>query len=172
MTPNLDLPDVLLPGLPAGASRDRLFRRREELRAQGKVLVFTNGCFDLLHPGHVDLLSRARAAGDALILGLNSDVSVRSLGKGRDRPVNPFPVRAFVLAHLACVDFVVGFDEENPENLIHAIEPDVLVKGGDWSVEKIVGADFVRARGGKVLSLPLLGGFSTTALLERIRACQ
>jgi rfaE bifunctional protein nucleotidyltransferase chain/domain len=146
-----------------------LFRRRERLRAEGKLLVFTNGCFDLLHPGHVDLLSRARAEGDALFLGLNSDRSVRALGKSPSRPINPFPVRAYVLAHLASVDFVIGFDEDDPLELIRLLEPDVLVKGGDWDVGKIVGGDFVRTRGGKVLSLPLLEGFSTTALIEAVR---
>lgn len=136
---------------------------------RGKRIVFTNGCYDILHPGHVDLLARARAQGDVLVLGLNSDASVRSLGKGTDRPVNPFPVRAFVLAHLASVDFVVEFNESTPYELIRAVRPQVLVKGGDWSVDNIVGRDIVEADGGTVFSLPLLGGFSTTALLERIR---
>lgn len=169
MPVRLDSPKIIPPGLPEGRARALLFSRRERLRAEGKLLVFTNGCFDLLHPGHVDLLSRARAEGDALFLGLNSDRSVRALGKGANRPVNPFPARAYVLAHLASVDFVVGFDEDDPSELIRLLEPDVLVKGGDWDVEKIVGGDFVRARGGKVLSLPLLEGFSTTALIEAIR---
>ncbi|MFV0349123.1 MAG: D-glycero-beta-D-manno-heptose 1-phosphate adenylyltransferase, partial [Halodesulfovibrio sp.] len=102
-------------------------------------------------------------------LGLNSDASVRSLGKGDDRPVNPFPVRAYVLAHLASVDFVAEFDEPTPYELIKAVRPQVLVKGGDWSVDRIVGRDIVEADGGTVLSLPLLGGFSTTALLDKIR---
>lgn len=134
-----------------------------------KRIVFTNGCYDILHPGHVDLLARARAQGDILILGLNSDASVRSLGKGSDRPVNPFSVRAYVLAHLASVDFVTEFEEPTPFELIKAIRPNVLVKGGDWSVDNIVGRDIVEADGGTVLSLSLLEGFSTTALLEKIR---
>jgi rfaE bifunctional protein nucleotidyltransferase chain/domain len=132
-------------------------------------LVFTNGCFDILHPGHVDLLERARDLGDALVVGLNSDESVRRLGKGSERPLNPLADRAAVLAALACVDFVVPFAEATPLELITAVQPDVLVKGGDWPVERIVGADMVRARGGEVLSLPLLPGYSTTALVERIR---
>ncbi|MDR1946129.1 MAG: adenylyltransferase/cytidyltransferase family protein [Desulfovibrio sp.] len=164
-----DLPSVIAPGGLAGNAGERLFRRLADLRARSGRLVFTNGCFDLLHPGHVDLLARARAEGDFLILGLNSDLSVRSLNKGADRPINPFPVRAFVLAHLASVDFVVGFDEPDPLNLIVALEPDVLVKGGDWPRERIAGRDPVEARGGRVLSLPLLENFSTTELLARIR---
>jgi rfaE bifunctional protein nucleotidyltransferase chain/domain len=166
----LDLPTVVPPGGLEGAAGRELFRRLAELRARGGRLVFTNGCFDLLHPGHVDLLARARAEGDFLILGLNSDASVRALEKGADRPLNPFPVRAFILAHLASVDFVAGFDEPDPLDLILALEPDVLVKGGDWPEGRIVGCENVKARGGRVLSLPLLENFSTTALIARIRA--
>ncbi len=140
------------------------------LRAEGRTVVFTNGCYDILHPGHVDLLERCKAQGDILVLGLNSDESVRRQGKGDDRPVNPYPVRAFVLAHLASVDFVVRFDEDTPAELIEAIQPDVLVKGGDWPIERIVGRETVQRRGGTVLSLPLLSGYSTTALIEKIRA--
>ena len=132
------------------------------LRAAGKKIVFTNGCYDIIHPGHVDLLERARALGDVLVLGLNSDDSVRR------RPVNPYPARAFVLAHLASVDAVTGFDEDTPEALIRAILPDVLVKGGDWTPDRIVGRDIVEARGGRVVSLPLLPGYSTTAIVNRL----
>ncbi len=107
--------------------------------------------------------------GDILVLGLNSDASVRRLGKGADRPVNPLAVRAFMAAHLADVDVVTEFDEDTPLELIRLVQPDVLVKGGDWPVERIVGREIVQARGGRVVSLPLLEGFSTTALLERIR---
>lgn len=135
----------------------------------GRKVVFTNGCFDLLHPGHVDLLSRARALGDILVLGLNSDASVRGL-KGPTRPVVPFEDRALVLAGLASVDFVTMFDEPTPLALIEAVLPDVLVKGGDWPVESIVGREAVEAAGGTVLSLPLLPGFSTTVLIERIKS--
>ena len=140
------------------------------LRAQGKRIVFTNGCFDLLHPGHVDLLERAKALGDILILGLNTDNSVRRQNKGADRPINPYPVRAYMLAHLASVDFVTSFDEDTPARLIEAIQPDILVKGGDWAIETIVGRECVQARGGHVVSLPLIPGYSTTALIAHIRS--
>ncbi len=140
------------------------------LRAEGKRIVFTNGCYDIVHPGHADLLARARAQGDVLILGLNSDASVQRQGKGPDRPINAYPIRAFVLAHLASVDFVVAFDEDTPYELIKAVQPDVLIKGGDWSIDNIVGRDIVEASVGKVLSLPLLEGFSTTGLIRHIRS--
>lgn len=146
-----------------------LLEKLDALRKAGRRIVFTNGCYDILHPGHVDLLARARALGDVLVLGLNSDASVRRQGKGDDRPVNPYPVRAFVLAHLASVDFVVPFDEDTPAKLIEAVRPDVLVKGGDWPVERIVGRESVQAAGGEVVSLPLIEGYSTTALIEKIR---
>jgi len=136
-------------------------------------LVFTNGCFDILHPGHVDLLARARALGDGLILGLNSDASVRRIKgnvAGPRRPVNRQEERAFVLAGLESVDFVVIFDEDTPLSLIQAVEPRVLVKGGDWPLDKIVGRDAVEAAGGTVVSLPLLPGYSTTGLIERLLA--
>jgi rfaE bifunctional protein nucleotidyltransferase chain/domain len=139
------------------------------LRAEPKRLVFTNGCFDILHPGHVDLLARARALGDVLVLGLNSDASVRRQNKGPDRPINPFASRAFVLAHLASVDYVVEFEEDTPLDLITTLQPQVLVKGGDWTPETIVGRDVVEASGGQVLSLPLLVGYSTTGLVAKIR---
>ncbi|NCD24656.1 MAG: D-glycero-beta-D-manno-heptose 1-phosphate adenylyltransferase [Deltaproteobacteria bacterium] len=131
------------------------------------TVVFTNGCFDILHPGHVDYLARARALGSRLVVGLNSDASVTRL-KGPGRPVNDQASRALVLAALECVDHVVVFDEDTPLELIRKVRPDVLVKGGDWSVDKIVGRDLVEARGGRVLSLPLLPGHSTTAIIERI----
>ncbi len=134
-------------------------------------LVFTNGCYDILHPGHVDLLRRARALGDGLMLGLNSDASVRRIKgdvPGPARPLNSQDERAYVLAALECVDFVVIFDEDTPLELIRAVRPQVLVKGGDWPVERIVGRDVVEADGGTVLSLPLLPGYSTTGLIERI----
>lgn len=155
---------------PAILDRCQLPSVLAALRESGKRIVFTNGCFDILHPGHVDLLERARAEGDVLILGLNSDASVRRLGKGRDRPVNPFPVRAFVLAHLSAVDFVTVFEEDTPLELIRLVRPQVLVKGGDWLPEHIVGADIVKEAGGRVLSLPLVGDYSTTALIRTIRS--
>ena len=148
---------------------DMLLQTLAPLRAAGKKIVFTNGCFDIVHPGHVDLLERAKAEGDVLVLGLNSDASVRRQGKGEDRPFNTYEARAFVLAHLRSVDFVVDFDDDTPLALITAIQPDVLVKGGDWPVQEIVGNDVVFAIGGRVLSLPLVEGFSTTGLASRIR---
>lgn len=154
---------------PKIVARDALAARIAVLRAAGARIVFTNGCYDLLHPGHADLLARARRLGDALVLGLNSDASVRRLGKGADRPVNPLAVRAFMAAHLTDVDVVTDFDEDTPLELVRLVQPDVLVKGGDWPVERIVGREIVQARGGRVVSLPLLEGFSTTALLEHIR---
>jgi D-glycero-beta-D-manno-heptose 1-phosphate adenylyltransferase len=132
-------------------------------------LVFTNGCFDLLHSGHVDLLERARALGSRLVVGLNSDRSVRQL-KGSTRPMVNQTERRRMLLALRCVDEVVLFDDATPVRLIETLSPDVLVKGGDWPVSKIVGADLVLARGGQVVSLPLLPGYSTTQVVERIVA--
>ncbi len=133
-------------------------------------VVFTNGVFDLLHPGHVDLLESACREGVALVVGLNTDASARRLAKGPLRPVVPEAARARVLAALAAVDCVVLFDEDTPLDLIRALEPDVLVKGADYARPDIVGGDFVEARGGRVVRVPLLTGFSTTALVERLRA--
>ncbi len=143
----------------------------ESLRAKNTALrvVFTNGCYDILHPGHVDLLVRAKTYGDVLVLALNTDNSVRKLDKGSDRPINTLEVRAFMAANLACVDYVTSFDEDTPFNIIQLIKPDFLIKGGDWPVNQIVGNDIVSAYGGQVLSLPLLGEYSTTKFLERIR---
>ncbi len=138
--------------------------------AQCGPIVFTNGVFDLLHPGHVTLLETARALGNALIVGLNTDASVRRLGKGSDRPVNGEDARARVLAALAAVDVVVLFDEDTPQDLITELTPDVLVKGADYPREHIAGADFVESRGGRVVRVPILPGQSTTQLLERVRA--
>ncbi|GAU08789.1 D-glycero-beta-D-manno-heptose 1-phosphate adenylyltransferase [Desulfoplanes formicivorans] len=135
----------------------------------GKRLVFTNGCFDLLHLGHVDYLTRARQLGDLLVVGVNSDASVRRL-KGEKRPVNQEHDRAGVLGALACVDHVIIFEEDTPYRLIQLVQPDILVKGGDWPVDRIVGRDIVEAKGGKVLSLPVLDGYSTTGTIERICA--
>jgi rfaE bifunctional protein nucleotidyltransferase chain/domain len=139
------------------------------LRAEGKRVVFTNGVFDLLHPGHVRLLQHARRLGDALIVGINSDRSVAA-NKGPDRPVVPEGERAEVLAALACVDWVVVFDEPTPHALIARLQPDVLVKGADWAEDAIVGRDLVEARGGRVVLVPVERGYSTTAIVERIRA--
>ena len=133
-------------------------------------IVFTNGAFDLLHPGHVELLEAARREGAALIVGLNSDASVRRLGKGADRPVTPEAARARVLAGLAAVDCAVLFDEDTPLELITRLQPDVLVKGADYSRDAIVGADLVESRGGRVVRVPLVHGFSTSSIVERLRA--
>lgn len=132
------------------------------------TLVFTNGCFDLLHQGHVEFLAAARALGDELVVGLNSDTSIRGI-KGAGRPLVGQASRAAVLGALRAVDRVIIFDEPTPARLIETLKPDVLVKGGDWAPDQIVGADFVLARGGRVASLPLLSGHSTTSLVERIR---
>jgi D-beta-D-heptose 7-phosphate kinase/D-beta-D-heptose 1-phosphate adenosyltransferase len=137
--------------------------------ARGGV-VFTNGVFDILHPGHVTLLETARALGDALVVGINTDASVRRLAKGPERPINAEAARARVLAALAAVDAVVPFDEDTPAELIRALSPDVLVKGADYPRERIVGADFVEARGGRVVRVPLVPDTSTTRIVERLRA--
>ncbi len=137
-------------------------------RQRGTV-VFTNGVFDLLHPGHVDLLRSARAEGDALVVGVNSDASVRRLAKGADRPVRGESDRAYVLSALAAVDAVVIFDEDTPLELVRALNPDVIVKGGDYTESTVVGAPEVRARGGRVVIVPLTPGQSTTQIIERLR---
>lgn len=134
-----------------------------------RPLVFTNGVFDILHRGHVTYLARARALGASLLLAVNSDKSVRTLGKGDDRPLNPLEDRLAVVAALECVDAVTWFDEDTPERLIAACRPQVLAKGGDWPVERIVGAGGVIARGGKVVSIPFEHERSTSALVQRIR---
>jgi rfaE bifunctional protein nucleotidyltransferase chain/domain len=141
--------------------------RRWRDRQRGRV-AFTNGVFDLLHPGHVDVLTAARRAGDALVVGLNADASVRRL-KGPERPVRDELERAYVLAALAAVDVVVLFDQDTPLELIRLLEPDVLVKGGDYTESTIVGAPEVRARGGDVLVVPLTPGHSTTSTIARLR---
>lgn len=148
-------------------SRDQVLHRFGRPRCG--TVVFTNGVFDLLHRGHVEYLFAARALGDALVVGLNTDESVRRLGKGADRPINRQEDRALVLAGLACVDAVTFFGDDTPRDLVAALLPDVLVKGGDYTVETIVGAEEVRAAGGRVEVIPLVPGRSTTAILERAR---
>ncbi|MDF1554788.1 MAG: D-glycero-beta-D-manno-heptose 1-phosphate adenylyltransferase [Deferrisomatales bacterium] len=138
-----------------------------ERRSRGERLVFTNGCFDILHPGHVCYLQQARRLGEMLLVGLNSDASVRRL-KGPERPVVCECDRATVLAALESVDYVVLFEEDTPLSLIRSVLPDVLVKGGDWAPEQIVGREVVEACGGKVLSIPFVAGHSTTGVIERI----
>jgi len=137
-------------------------------KRNGRKIVFTNGCFDLLHPGHIRSLEQARALGDALIVGLNSDSSVREL-KGPGRPVLPENERAEILAALECVDAVVIFNEATPREIITKLLPDVLVKGGDWPGDKIIGREEVEAAGGRVVSVPVVPGYSTSAILEKIR---
>ena len=150
--------------------RDDAVALVQSLRQQGRVVVFTNGVFDILHPGHARYLTDARACGDALIVGINSDRSARSLEKGPDRPVHPELERAEVVAALRAVDAVVIFDEETPLSIASALQPDVLVKGADWVADAIVGSDVVEARGGRVVRIPLAQGYSTSSILARLRA--
>lgn len=148
------------------AALDRFVR---EARAAGRRIVFTNGVFDILHPGHLRYLQAARGHGDLLIVGLNSDASVRR-NKGPSRPVNPEGERAEVLAALGCVDAVSIFDADTPADIIRRVQPDILVKGADWPADQIVGRDTVEARGGRVILEPVEQGYSTTALIERARS--
>lgn len=138
--------------------------------AQRGPVVFTNGVFDLLHPGHLDVLLGARAEGEHLVVGVNSDASVRRLGKGPERPVRSERERALVLAALECVDAVVVFDEDTPAALVAAVQPDVIVKGGDYRPDQVVGGDVVRARGGRIVIIPLTAGHSTTATIAKLRS--
>ena len=144
----------------------------ERLLTLPRPLVFTNGCFDILHRGHVSYLAQARAMGAALVLALNTDASVKRQGKGDDRPINTLANRVAVVAALASVDVVTWFDEDTPANLIALVQPDVLIKGGDWAIENIVGAAETLARGGKVYSIPFLHQTSTTQTLAKIRATE
>ncbi len=141
----------------------------DRLRQVARPLVFTNGVFDILHPGHVDYLSRARALGGALLIGLNSDSSARQLGKGDDRPINPEHDRAYMLAALEAVTLVTFFAERTPVALLKEVRPDVYVKGGDYDIDLLEEADFVRSYGGSAEAIPFSAGYSTTALLDRIR---
>ena len=155
-------------GTPRLLSRDAAAALVASLRADSKRIVFTNGVFDLLHPGHVRYLRAARELGDVLIVGLNGDASVRK-NKGPARPITPEQERAEVLAALTFVDAVVIFDEDTPADIIRAIQPDLLVKGADWPADQIVGRDTVEARGGRVVLVPVEAGYSTTGILERVR---
>jgi rfaE bifunctional protein nucleotidyltransferase chain/domain len=150
------------------SSVSSLVRKLARRRHGGKI-VFTNGCFDILHVGHVDYLQKAKKLGDTLVVGLNSDASVRRL-KGKGRPVNKQADRARVLSGLSCVDHVVIFNEDTPYELIKALRPDTLVKGGDWKTRDIVGSDLVRSFGGKVARIAFVKGYSTTALIKKIGA--
>jgi D-beta-D-heptose 7-phosphate kinase/D-beta-D-heptose 1-phosphate adenosyltransferase len=149
-------------------SHEELLRVRARLRAEGRGLVFTNGCFDILHVGHVRYLAEARRLGDALLVAINSDRSVRAL-KGPNRPVMSEAERAEILAALSSVDFVTVFDEESPRTLIAEVLPDVLVKGGDYRLDEIHGREEVERAGGRVLSLPFVEGASTTGIIDRIK---
>lgn len=139
-----------------------------DARQVGQTVVFTNGCFDLLHRGHVHLLREAKAAGDILIVGINSDRSVQSI-KGPARPILPETDRVELIAAMEMVDYVILFDEADPYNVISALKPQVLAKGGDWSADEMIGADVVEREGGQVIVIPYLEGFSTTKIIERMR---
>ena len=149
--------------------RETLKEKVQALKRAGKSIVFTNGCFDFLHVGHVRYLKAAKAQGDVLVVGLNSDGSVRKI-KGPRRPVVPEDERAEILASLACVDFVTLFDEPDPAMLIRFLMPDVLVKGADWAENAIVGRDIVESAGGRVIRIPLTEGVSTSGMIEKILA--
>jgi rfaE bifunctional protein nucleotidyltransferase chain/domain len=144
----------------------------ERARKDGKTIVFTNGVFDVLHPGHTRYLRDARALGDVLIVGVNSDRSVRALNKAPDRPINSEAERCEILAALASVDAVVVFDEDTPHEIVTALQPDVLVKGADWPADQIVGRDIVEARGGRVVRVEVQPGHSSTKLIERMRGVE
>ena len=156
---------------PRVSSADEVSAFAERVRARGGTVVFTNGVFDLLHPGHVRYLRDARALGDALIVAVNSDRSVRA-NKGPSRPINPEVERAELLLALECVDAAVIFDEETPHEIVSRIQPDILVKGADWGPDNIVGRDIVEARGGRVVRVELEPGHSTTDLIHRVRMGQ
>ena len=159
-----------LSGMPSEKikSVDDLMSLLRVARACGKRIVLANGCFDLIHTGHTRYLAAARALGDILVVAMNSDSSVRTI-KGEKRPINAQDERAEVLAALESVDFVTLFDEPDPYKVIAALQPDVLVKGGDWPIDKIIGRDVVEARGGKVVTIPFVEGASTTGIIERIQ---
>ena len=149
-------------------SQNQALKELKTWREKNKKIVFTNGCFDIIHPGHIDYLSQARDLGDILVLGLNTDQSVRLLNKGSNRPINDERTRANVLAGLASVDLIVFFDEETPYNLIKLLQPNVLVKGKDYEVEKIIGFDILKENGGEVITIPFLDGYSTSSLIKKI----
>jgi D-beta-D-heptose 7-phosphate kinase/D-beta-D-heptose 1-phosphate adenosyltransferase len=148
-------------------SLKKIVKIRKELKKEGKKVVFTNGCFDILHKGHVYLLKRAKKLGDILIVGLNSDSSVKRI-KGEKRPIFSVRDRAFVLSSIDVVDYIVIFNEDTPLKVIKAIEPDVLVKGADWDKKSIVGREIVESLGGRVVRIPVLKGFSTTSVIEKL----
>jgi D-glycero-beta-D-manno-heptose 1-phosphate adenylyltransferase len=153
-------------GLAKVVSLEQFIERVAELKRSGKRVVFTNGCFDLLHPGHIRYLREARTLGDALVVAINSDRSVRTL-KGRSRPILPETERAEVMAALRCIDLVAIFDDLTPRDLLARMLPHVLVKGGDWGPTSIVGRDEVEAAGGEVVSIPVVPGFSTSEIVRK-----
>ncbi|MCD6132761.1 MAG: D-glycero-beta-D-manno-heptose 1-phosphate adenylyltransferase [Deltaproteobacteria bacterium] len=147
--------------------RQRLPSLIQKLKTEGKKIVFTNGCFDIIHAGHVYCLKKTKELGDILIVGINSDQSIKKIKK--NRPINKLSDRMIVLDSIKYVDYVVSFDEETPENLIKMIKPDILTKGGDWDKKYIVGADFVESYGGKIVIIPYIKGRSTTNIIKKIR---
>lgn len=149
-------------------TRARLKKIISRLKKQGKKIAFTNGCFDILHYGHIKYLEDAKDKAGILVVGLNSDASIKRI-KGASRPINRQSDRARMLEALSAVDYITIFNEDTPLKLIQALKPDILIKGRDWSVRKIVGADFVRASGGRVITVPYLKGYSTTGLIEKIK---
>ena len=151
--------------LPSPQQKILTVKQFSEFRNDLQNVVFTNGCFDIIHAGHIDYLSKARNLGEVLVVGLNSDESVRRL-KGPQRPINDVDARSKVLASLFFVDYVIVFEEDTPLNLIKSVRPDILVKGGDYTRDTVVGADFVESYGGKVVILPFLKGYSTTSILN------
>lgn len=155
------------PGRRKLVGLDSLLSALDPPRSAGGTIVFTNGCYDLLHVGHLELLEAAKALGDVLVVGVNRDASVRRL-KGKQRPYVPFEERAALLAGLEAVDWVIGFEEDTPEALVRAIRPDVLVKGDDWPLADVVGRESIEARGGRVVRIPLVEGRSTTRLVARM----
>ena len=155
-------------GDPKIVSQAELLKIRKKLRSQGKSVVFTNGCFDLLHAGHIKLFRKAKAQGDVLVVALNDDASIRRL-KGRSRPIFPLAERLEVLAAVSDIDFVTWFGEDAPQQIIAALLPDVLVKGGDWTPDKVVGRPEVEAAGGKVVIVPYKKGKSTSGIIDKVR---
>lgn len=150
-------------------SYSKIYQTLSKFKEQNKKIVFTNGCFDLLHLGHVDYLSKAKDQGDILVIGLNSDFSVKNI-KGDSRPIQDQISRAKILASLIFVDYVVLFDAPTPYELIRTIKPDVLIKGADYKIEQIVGHDIVKSYGGKVMTIPFIEGYSTTQIIKKIKS--
>ncbi len=146
---------------------DALIRQRNEFKSEGRKVVFSNGCFDILHRGHVEYLQAAKELGDILIIGLNSDASIRRI-KGEKRPIVPQEDRAIILSSLSCVDYVIIFDDDTPKKLIEALIPDILIKGSDWAIENIVGGEIVLENGGEVKTITLTKGRATSNVIERI----